>query len=311
MKVNSTNGIFKLVALVVVLLGYMANAQVRKEVKIPDLPGYKTLKGDFHVHTVYSDGRVWPDIRIQEAWHDGLDVIALTDHINYKGPVLKKAMKFEDENLPHKDAEVIAERLGITLIRGLEINEPGQLYGHFNILFLKDINELKPVQGDLIQAFKKAKKQGAFIQLNHPLDGQGKDPHWREFHQKMFDENLLDGLEIFNNKMLHKNAIPWAVDHNLSITSSSDIHYLVGLSHYEWHRPMTLLFAKENSEESIKEALFERRSAVYYADTIMGYEKHLKPLFTESVQVIEPSNIVYRKKRYTHLKNKTDLSFRA
>lgn len=55
MKVNSTNGIFKLVALVVVLLGYMANAQVRKEVKIPDLPGYKTLKGDFHVHTVYSD----------------------------------------------------------------------------------------------------------------------------------------------------------------------------------------------------------------------------------------------------------------
>lgn len=79
MKVNSTNGIFKLVALVVVLLGYMANAQVRKEVKIPDLPGYKTLKGDFHVHTVYSDGRVWPDIRIQEAWHDGLDVIALTD----------------------------------------------------------------------------------------------------------------------------------------------------------------------------------------------------------------------------------------
>lgn len=74
---------------------------------------------------------------------------------------------------------------------------------------------------------------------------------------------------------------------------------------------MTLLFAKENSEESIKEALFERRSAVYYADTIMGYEKHLKPLFTESVQVIEPSNIVYRKKRYTHLKNKTDLRFSA
>lgn len=72
------------------------------------------------------------------------------------------------------------------------------------------------------------------------MDGQGKDPHWREFHQKMFDENLLDGLEIFNNKMLHKNAIPWAVDHNLSITSSSDIHYLVGLSHYEWHLPNDL-----------------------------------------------------------------------
>ncbi|MBD0833663.1 Sb-PDE family phosphodiesterase [Aestuariibaculum sediminum] len=301
--------IFKNSLKFVLLLCITVSAQIRNEINIPDIPGYKTLKGDFHIHTVYSDGRVWPDIRVQEAWHDGLDVIALTDHINYKGPVLQKAVKFEDENLPHRDAEVIAERLGITLIKGLEINRYKDPVGHFNILFLEDINLLKPVQGDLLEAFREAKKQGAFIQLNHPLEGQGKNPHWQEFHKQAYDEKLLDGLEIFNNKKLHEEAIPWAIENKLTITSTSDIHYLVNLSHFEVHRPVTLIFAKENTEKGIKEAMFERRTAVYFADTIIGEEKFLKPLFSQSVELLDPANVVYRKKRYAQLKNHTDIRF--
>ena len=59
-------------------------AQNRREINVPDILGYKTLKCDFHVHTVFSDGDVWPTVRIQEAWMDGLDVIAITDHIEYR-----------------------------------------------------------------------------------------------------------------------------------------------------------------------------------------------------------------------------------
>jgi Predicted metal-dependent phosphoesterases (PHP family) len=59
------------------------NAQVKK-VKIPDIPGYVTLKGDFHIHTVFSDGNVWPTVRIDEAVAEGVDVIAITDHIEYR-----------------------------------------------------------------------------------------------------------------------------------------------------------------------------------------------------------------------------------
>ena len=44
----------------------------------------KTLKCDFHIHTVFSDGKVWPDIRVAEAWQEGLDAIAITDHIEYR-----------------------------------------------------------------------------------------------------------------------------------------------------------------------------------------------------------------------------------
>ena len=36
------------------------------------------------MHSVFSDGSVWPDIRVQEAIRDGLDVIATTEHIEYQ-----------------------------------------------------------------------------------------------------------------------------------------------------------------------------------------------------------------------------------
>ena len=61
-------------------------------IAIPDVAGYVTLKCDFHVHTVFSDGDVWPTFRVQEALADGLDAIALTDHVEYqpKGEYVSK-----------------------------------------------------------------------------------------------------------------------------------------------------------------------------------------------------------------------------
>ncbi len=35
------------------------------------------------MHTVFSDGNVWPSVRVAEAWQEGLDVIAITDHMEY------------------------------------------------------------------------------------------------------------------------------------------------------------------------------------------------------------------------------------
>ncbi len=55
----------------------------RKIINIPEVDGYQVLKCDFHTHTVFSDGYVWPTIRAQEAWEEGLDAIALTEHVEY------------------------------------------------------------------------------------------------------------------------------------------------------------------------------------------------------------------------------------
>ena len=43
------------------------NPKSNRKIEFPDLPGYKTLVCDLHMHSVFSDGSVWPDIRVQEA----------------------------------------------------------------------------------------------------------------------------------------------------------------------------------------------------------------------------------------------------
>ena len=57
---------------------------VRTEIDIPEIPGYVTLKCDFHMHTVFSDGLVWPTVRVGEAWKEGLNALAISDHIEYQ-----------------------------------------------------------------------------------------------------------------------------------------------------------------------------------------------------------------------------------
>ncbi|MFH1268845.1 MAG: PHP domain-containing protein, partial [Planctomycetota bacterium] len=76
---------FALVALLAPCLATAAlAADVRREIQFPDVGGYQTLVCDFHMHTVFSDGQVWPPVRVKEAWSQGLDAIALTDHIEYQ-----------------------------------------------------------------------------------------------------------------------------------------------------------------------------------------------------------------------------------
>lgn len=42
------------------------------------------MKCNLHTHTVFSDGLVRPTVRIDEAYREGLDVIAITEHIEYR-----------------------------------------------------------------------------------------------------------------------------------------------------------------------------------------------------------------------------------
>ena len=39
----------------------------QKEIRIPDIMGYQTLKYDFHIHTTFSDGFVIPRERVEQA----------------------------------------------------------------------------------------------------------------------------------------------------------------------------------------------------------------------------------------------------
>jgi hypothetical protein len=96
----------------------MQTISARRKIMIPDIPGFVTLKCDFHMHTVFSDGIVWPTYRVDEAWQEGLDAIAITDHIE-KQP--SKKYISGDHNASYEIAYPQAVDKDIILIRAGEI----------------------------------------------------------------------------------------------------------------------------------------------------------------------------------------------
>ncbi len=276
--------------------GHLLTAQTphshahQRKIVFPDIPGYQTLSCDFHIHTVFSDGSVWPDIRIQEAMKDGLDAIAMTEHLEYQPH--KADIPHPDRNRSYHVATESAEGKDLLVINGSEItrNMPP---GHSNALFLEDANKL--LVEDSLEVFKEAQKQDAFVFWNHPnwtshyKDGMAK---LTDMHLKLIKEGLLHGIEVVNDITYSTEALQIALDHNLTIMGTSDIHGLV-----DWqydipdggHRPITLVFAKEKTKASIKEALQNRRTIAWFRDYLIGREEFLLPLIRASLLVSSAS----------------------
>ena len=168
----------------------------RKIVNLPDMPGYVTLKCDFHMHTVFSDGNVWPTVRVDEALRDGLDAIAITDHLEYTP---KKDFIPLDFNAAWKIAEGYARERNLILVHGTEITRK-MPPGHFNALFIKDASLI--AKDSVWDAFTEAKKQGAFLMWNHPgWKSQEPDgiPKMYDIHKRLIKNGWLNGIEFFND----------------------------------------------------------------------------------------------------------------
>lgn len=281
-----------------------AEAQ-RKEIQIPDIPGYYTMKCDFHMHTVFSDGLVWPSIRVAEAWMEGLDAISITDHIESR-PHKKDITA--DHNRSHKLAISAAASTGLILIKGSEITRSVPT-GHYNALFIKDSNPLDTP--DFMDAIKAAIDQDAFVIWNHPGYQQvNKIPVWYDIQSKLYEKGWMHGMEIVNSKSYYPLAYEWCIEKNISILGCSDVHGLItaeNLIEPGSHRPLTLVFAKERTEESIKEAMFAGRTAVYFGNSIFGKAEFLEAIFHESVQIEALSEVKKSSSIRLLLRNHSDL----
>jgi hypothetical protein len=282
----------------------------RREVKIPDIARYRTLKCDFHTHTVFSDGRVWPTVQVEEAWREGLDAIAITDHIEYKPH--RQDVRPDNERA-YEIAKANGNEKGLIIIRGAEITRD-MPPGHFNALFLKDIKSLEV--NDWKDAMKNALTQGAFIFWNHPgWEGQQPDgiPRWYPEHTEIYEKGWMQGIEIVNENAYYPLAYKWAVEKKLAIVGNSDIHdptFMV----YDFckgeHRPMTLVFAKDSNENAIKEAMLAHRTAVYYKNSIIGEEKYLRAIFEKSIQIPGAEVTIKGKgKTFVPIRNSSEVDF--
>ena len=258
------------------------------------------ISTDLHTHTVFSDGEVWPSIRVKEAQREGLDLIAITDHLEYQ-PNAK--------DIPHPDrnrsfsiaSQMLLKNNTFQVINGSEITRE-MPPGHINAVFIKDANKL--LHTDSLSGIEQANKQEAFVFWNHPnWDAQRSDGIARlePFHEYLISNKLLHGIEVVNETTFSEEALQIALDNNLTILGTSDIH---GLTDWEYqieeggHRPMTLILVSRRTPEAIKEALFQGKTVVWFNDLIIG-EK-------ESIEQIIKDNIRFGPLKYP--KNKTILN---
>ncbi len=118
----------------VMRLNELRKPTYREIINIPEMNGYQVLKCDFHAHTVFSDGHVWPNVRAQEAWEEGLDAMALTEHVENQS--YKDYIEI-NRNRSHELIEVVSKKNNVILIKGAEITRLTPP-GHFNAVFIGD-----------------------------------------------------------------------------------------------------------------------------------------------------------------------------
>jgi histidinol phosphatase-like PHP family hydrolase len=292
-----------------------ARGRHRQEITIPQIAGYNVYKADFHTHTIYSDGTITPSWRVREAWFDGLDIIAITDHIEYRrverellkymGQYIKEEYRglakgvntnlqgsaadelgiLSNLNVGYESAKECNEQYGLLIVRGVEITRNE---GHFNAIFTKDNNKI--YHPDIEQSIANAVKQGAFVFQNHPKHDKTTSSSMTPLAERVHEKGHVKGIELCNGPVMWSRLISYCLDNGYTPIANSDGHTTMAERYYPHYnngcyRNMTLILAKECTEKAIKQALNEGRTIAYHNNKLIGKEEYLSELFKNSVSI--------------------------
>jgi len=201
------------------------------------LGGYRVLAADFHTHSsTWSDGGLTPFGLVLEAERQRLDVIAITGH-----------MQVADA----KAGRWFSRRVGgPTVLVGEEIVAPA------HHVIAAGIHDVVSWRLDVASTADEIHRQGGIAIAAHPLPD-----FWPAYDDAAM--RRLDGAEIchpaiFSEKDAQENLERFAARGNMAAIGSSDFH---------GGGPMgacrTYVFARDNSEEAILEAVRAHRTVVY------------------------------------------------
>ena len=281
-----------LTTFILILIVFSINAQKRKEFfKSPK--GVFYISSDLHIHSVFSDGSVWPTIRVDEAVRDSIDLISLTEHLEYQSHI--SDIPHTNRNRSFQIAGGYVQKKPLAVVHGTEITKP-MPPGHFNAIFIKDANKFFDKNKEpliFIKGIKEANKQGAFVFWNHPMweanrsDGIAKlDP----IHKEVIDKKLLHGIEVVNFDTFSEEAMQIALDNELTMMGTSDVHVLIdwdfNKEEESFHRPITFIMSKNRTIKSIRDALFNGNTFIWYRDLIIGRSNNLKQVIQNNLKVI-------------------------
>ena len=171
--------------------------------------------------------------------------------------------------------------------------------GHFNAIFIKDANKFfdnnkEPL--DFRKAINEANEQEAFVFWNHPMweanrsDGIAKlDP----IHREVINKKLLHGIEVVNFDTFSEEAMQIALDNKLTMMGTSDVHILIdwdfNIEKESYHRPITFIMSENRTIKSIRDALFNGDTFIWYRDLVIGKHKNLRQVIDNNLCLLYTS----------------------
>lgn len=221
----------------------------------PDLCARRPLRADFHIHTLYSDGRSTPAEMLIRARELGLDVAVITDHNHYQASV---------------EGIEAQERLELNLVTmpGEEVSGP-----NWHILSIRadaaihDLStaaftdqDIDPGSYEALRwAIEATQAHGGRAYLAHPYWAVERGYHLPvPFYERVLDEGILDGLELLGDVRYENNVRSLAryLDYRaaggtIPILGNSDTHRTDHTYGSYW----TLILARELTPEGVLEAI--------------------------------------------------------
>ena len=273
-----------------------------RTIQFPNTEEYETVVTDLHTHSVFSDGHVWPSVRVSEALLDGVDVLAITEHLEYQPH--RRDILNPDRNRAYEEAAAAAQGTDLTVVLGSEItrNFPA---GHVNAVFLTDANQLIQTSTSSLDpgefyaasqewpaqsAIDAAVEQGAFLFWNHPFwTEQDRQAGVTAFHQENARAGKIHGIEVVNGNGYSEEAFEIALRNDLVIIGTSDVHNLIDWDyqpHTGGHRPVTLVLSDSKKGEDVREALFAKRTVAWFKNLLIGRAPEVLPLIRSSLSLL-------------------------
>ncbi len=245
----------------------------------PPVGPYEVITGDFHIHTVNSDGRLTTRNRVQEAYQWGYDAIAITDH---------------GRSVAYTVAKAEGDKLGMIVLRGFEtglarkehlvvLNAPLDLKIRDAHNWAENPGEAKAFYQEQLTAIAEA---GGIVIFAHPHVGYREPMLWAA------KKGLIQGIELKNGVVgtgwntveshgthWYPDAVNFGLEHDLAFIANSDMHGVRQPS----NSPVTLLLVTERTPDAVVDAIRQRRTVAWFNGMLWGREKLLADLLAAAV----------------------------
>ncbi|MGB9619159.1 MAG: PHP domain-containing protein, partial [Armatimonadota bacterium] len=265
-------------ALAVLAACSLQAAESARRFDFPNVGPYMVLRGDFHMHTINSDGKLTTRERVEESKELGYDAIAITDHGTVRA---------------YRVAKYVGDQLGLIVIRGHETGMKGK--EHYVVLGVDstyvpvDSHRWAEAKGEETAFYEEqmenVARHGGIIVWAHPHVELREPTLWGT------RQGILVGVELKNDVVgsgwntieshgthWYPNAFEWAMEHNWAVLACTDVH-----SKRKNNPAVTLLFATERSEKGVMEAIRARRTVAWFDDMLWGRKDLLSRLMAYMV----------------------------